>query len=853
MSLADLESMADFPNTSLTQINLTNIAIVVRVVDEFTAPLRAASEGLHNLDTAVKTSSIAQRLQSIGQSAAQTASTIGTAANAMQSALSGLVKPSQDFEKAMSNLSAIAGADQAGLNALRAKALEVGQTGWASAPQAVAAMSELSGYGFKPDQIIAAMAPVVNLSRAAGMTAAEAAALTGAALRQFSLDPGETNRITDMLSAASKNSSMSVPAIGSALTVAAPAATDAGLSPAQTITMVTFLANSGIAASETGNVLAGMIARLATLPAPAAEAMEKLGVSTRDANGNLLPLPTTLAAIDKAMADNNYGSAQRLEAMGKIFGPQPGTPGQQSIPGSNRLIQGMATGGFADLHGSIANSAGQTAQMAATKDDNLDGRFQQWNNALQNLEITLGTALLPLLTDAIQSLTRLANTLSRFAEANPELTRIGVTLAAVAAAAVAVMMVFGALASGAGVVMAALGGLSGPVLVTAGAMAAAAVLIYRHWDNIAAFFQGLWSEIAAGAAPLQPVFDRLVTAIQPFLAAGSWLGGVMESLLSPVQGVSGAVQELGESWGRVAAPWLVSYLTMLMDRFTGLVNVITGILTLDFDTFSEGLRLSFSNIPKFFNAMIDQLTGINIWSLLTVGSSEGLENVKAVIDRVILTMLQELQGGLASGVGFVETAINDLCSLIIDTFKRQFGINSPSTVFAEFGGWLMEGLAAGLLMQAQTVLDTLASVGDSILNKAKSLLGFETAPATPALQATGALAGAVNDNSIAGRTGQTAQMTARAAVVTPFVPPPAPAMAKLARGPGTAGGGMGPGGSGGGPVTVNLSVNITGATNEDIVRKLENWVRHDGGRLIADAVNRETQRRERTQFMSGGR
>ncbi|MCW2248681.1 TP901 family phage tail tape measure protein [Azospirillum fermentarium] len=950
------------------------IDVEFKVIDEVTAPLRAATNGLRELDNVAKTMSVAQRFQSIGQEAMKAAAAVNSAAGSMRSAMIDMVKPAQDFEKSMSHLSAVAGADPAGLDAMRKKALELGRDGRASASQVSAAMAEMSGYGFDPSEIVAATDPLVNFGRAAGMGLSETAALAGATLRQFGLNASDTARVADVLTAASKNSSMSVSALGDALKAAGPAASAAGLSLEQTSAMIAFLGKSGVAASETGTVLIGMINRLTALPKAAREELETLQVQTNDpATGKLLPVTEIMKAIDKAMDAKNYDGAQRLETMTKIFGPQPGNSSQQNIAASDKLINGMSTSGFSSLESAVSNSAGQAVQMAGTKTDNLDGRLQQWAIALETLKITLSTTLLPVLTQAIQSVTDFVKRLTGFAEANPEIARIGMILAMVATAALTavgpLMMLFGMLASGAATAMGVLAAMAGPIGLVAAAAVAAAVLIYQNWDSVAAFFQGLWSGIVDGVAPLQPAFDALSAAMAPILSAGGRLVEWVKSLFSPVEGLSTAAGALGESWGHtigvmattMASPWLTDaagmiasswglltgvfgqvgaaiswlwniyqtffsgfasgfasafepsrfaalgqlfgplveasekvisafnnllpsigestvsveqfghivgvviagalntvadFIAMMITVSTGMAQAMAGLLSGDFGAYLEGVKTGLGGVLTFFNSLFERLFGINLgeaavnmFNGLVDGISNGIEGAKQVMGDIAFGIVLGLQAGLDSKIKDVATFVATIYTTITSHFKKMFGINSPSTVFAEFGSWLMEGLAAGLLAKVQSVLATLSNVGRAMLGSIKSIFGFDAGPADTVLDVANTVAGAANTVPGAANDNAKGALAASGQIARM----PAPAMAELAQGPGTATGGAGGGGFGGAaPVTVNLSVSIAGSTDEDIVRRLELWVRNDGSRLIADAVSRETERRERAQFASRG-
>lgn len=81
-------------------------------------------------------------------------------------------------------------------------------------------------------------------------------------------------------------------------------------------------------------------------------------------------------------------------------------------------------------------------------------------------------------------------------------------------------------------------------------------------------------------------------------------------------------------------------------------------------------------------------------------------------------------GGLWKGIkgvaGGLWNGIKGIGRGIINGFKSIFGIHSPSTVFAEIGGYMMEGMANGITNTADGVNRSLADVADGALDIAQS-------------------------------------------------------------------------------------------------------------------------------------
>lgn len=78
---------------------------------------------------------------------------------------------------------------------------------------------------------------------------------------------------------------------------------------------------------------------------------------------------------------------------------------------------------------------------------------------------------------------------------------------------------------------------------------------------------------------------------------------------------------------------------------------------------------------------------------------EGIEAFFAAGSDLVNGIVQGLTGGDTD----IETGITDFWTLINDTFKAQAGIESPSTVFAEHGSNMVEGLTQGIISNQSAI------------------------------------------------------------------------------------------------------------------------------------------------------
>lgn len=125
---------------------------------------------------------------------------------------------------------------------------------------------------------------------------------------------------------------------------------------------------------------------------------------------------------------------------------------------------------------------------------------------------------------------------------------------------------------------------------------------------------------------------------------------------------------------------------------------------------------------------LSEMLGTAIASMLKLGIvigeriSEGIDSAKQYFQEKI----EECGGNIVAGIfkGIVDAFvgigqwINDnIFKPFIDGFKSVFGIHSPSTVMAEMGGFLIEGLKQGLLGIWEAVAGIFTGFAENVKNK----------------------------------------------------------------------------------------------------------------------------------------
>ena len=321
----------------------------------------------------------------------------------------------------MSRVKAISGATGEQLAALTKQARELGATTVWSAKEAAEGMTFLSMAGFNANQTMAAMPGMLSLASAGAVDLGTTADIASNILTGFGFEAGKMTYVGDVLAKTFTRSNTTLQSLGESFKYCGPAASKAGQSFETAAAMIGALGNAGIQGSEAGTGLNAIISRMASPPKAAATALNKLGISVGDAQGNMRSMPDLLHEINQKT--KHMGEVELLATAKALFGV-------------NHFAKGLALLG-AEADGSLGKLAdglyeeGYATRVAKEQTDNLMGDLKGLNSAWQEVAISIYDTVSPALRAVTQGLTTGLRAVGTWINANPRLAR-GLTLAAVA-------------------------------------------------------------------------------------------------------------------------------------------------------------------------------------------------------------------------------------------------------------------------------------------------------------------------------------------------------------------------------------------------------------------------------------
>lgn len=430
--------------------------------------------------------------------------------------------PGYEFETGMSKVQALTRLDKNSdeYKALRGQARELGATTAFTANEVAQGQAFYAMAGFKPEQIQNAMKGTLSMSLAGDIDLATTADIGSNILTGFKLNSDEMNRVSDTLVATFTRSNTNLNMLGDTMKYVAPVASGLGVDLETAAVAAGKLGDAGIQGSMAGTSLRSILGRLAEPPKQAADALEELGIKTRDAKGNLRELPEILTELDKKT--KKMGTAQRAGYFKHIAG-------EEAFSALSVLTEQAGKGELQKMIAEVKAAKGEAQKVADTMTDNLDGDIKNLVSAWEDVGIQIFGGVDSPLRSISKSVTEIIGKVGEWTKRNPELTntltKIALALGVVLAVGGAITLMlaamlgpmamlklsmsvlgikgagaFGLLAKGIKFVSLALFGmgkalLTNPIFLIGAVIAGIAYLIYKNWDSIAAFFKKLWADV----------------------------------------------------------------------------------------------------------------------------------------------------------------------------------------------------------------------------------------------------------------------------------------------------------------------------------------------------------------------
>lgn len=708
-------------------------------------------------EQAAQSNVVLQQISAVGekfQAAGETIAGVGEKLLPVTAAVGGLaaaaVTTAADFDAAMSQVAAVSGAVGDELEALREKAREMGSKTKFSASEAAEAMNYMAMAGWKTKDMLSGIEGIMNLAAASGEDLATTSDIVTDALTAFGLSAEDSGHFADILAAASSNANTNVSMMGETFKYAAPVAGALGYSAEDAALAIGLMANAGIKGSQAGSALRSIITNMSNPTDDMALAMQTLGVSLEDSEGNMYSLmevmqqlrqgfgegymsaedfSKSLVELDGALADGEIDQELYDKRLNRLMVSMYGAEGAEKAMYASMLagkysmsgllaLVGASDKDFNELSGAIAVCSdtvdgyrGVAEHMAAVMQDNLTGQMTILKSQLEELAISFGEMLMPMIRAVVSAVQGFVDKLNSMDEGTRQTI---ITVLAIAAALGPLLIVIGNVISSVGTVMTilpklsgALTALTGPVGITVAAIAGIIAILVLLWNNCEGFRDAVtaaWEFIKAAFSGFLDWFqttfamkwEALVGAAQTiFQTFQEALAAAWDAILSIFQIFTDFLQEaFGVTWEDVftsaqgvmetVGGAIQTVVGVLTDIFGGLVAFIAGEFLTRFKTtlntlieffsaIKDGIVQHIDGIKTAFQGIIDFIAGIftGDWER----AWQGVQNIFKGIFEALVGIAKAPINGI---IGLINSAINAVNGFI-------GGINSALGMLSNFG------------------------------------------------------------------------------------------------------------------------------------------------------------------------
>ncbi len=234
------------------------------------------------------------------------------------------------------------------------------------------------------------------------------------------------------------------------------------------------------------------------------------------------------------------------------------------------------------------------------------------------------------------------------------------------------------------------------------ALAAAAFLIVRYWDDVGPFFDELFADLKAIFGGLVQWVAALIDGDWSGAADGvrqAWAGleGFFGTLLDDVGGLiaawvgstvsllggdgAQAVEDLKATW-RSIEEFFGTLLGAVLDVVDGTIGAIVGLVTGDWSGAADGVRQAWAGLEGFFGTLLDGVGGlIAAWvgstvSLLGGDGAQAVEDLKATwrsIEEFFGTLLGAVLDVVDGTIGAIVGLVTGDWSGAADGIKQAWG------------------------------------------------------------------------------------------------------------------------------------------------------------------------------------
>ena len=332
------------------------------------------------------------------------------------------LKSGTDFESAMSQVAATMGTTTDKIQDLSKFAQHMGATTVFSATQAAEGLNVLAQSGLTAEEQMKALPEVLNLAAAGNLSLADSSTYVVGTLKGFGKGMDEAKRVTDLVAKGATMANTDVRGLGTALSSSSATAKSYGQNMDSVTLSLLRLAEQNITGEEAATALNRAMMDLYTPTSTAKKALDELGISVYDAQGNARDFNDVVDELNGKLS--GMSEEEQNAYKNTIFT----TYGLQAF---NKMTV-SSTEKVNDFKEGLKDANDSALKQAQTQLDNLKGDITLFKSALESAGIVISNVLIPNIRNFIQWLTNLVTKFNKLSEEQQDLiVKIGLIVAAI--------------------------------------------------------------------------------------------------------------------------------------------------------------------------------------------------------------------------------------------------------------------------------------------------------------------------------------------------------------------------------------------------------------------------------------
>lgn len=615
------------------------------------------------------TSKIGGAFKTVGK-AAKTAMAAGSAAAAAFTKTS--IDSGMNFDTAMSQVAATMGTTVDKIGNVEAKAEEMGRTTKYTATEAAEGMNILAQAGLSADEQISGIGTVLNLASAGAMSLEESASYTAGAVKGFGDSMGNASYYADLMAKGATLANTNVRGLGEAFSGSAATAKNYGQAADSVTLSLLRLAEQNVTGSEASTALNRAMADLYTPTDDASKALNQLGVSVYEANGDAKDFNDLVDELNGSL--QGMTAEQKNNALATIFTTQGLQAFNKMTASSDATVQKFWKG--------IQDSSGSAAQQAATQLDNLKGDITLLSSATEGLELGFYNTFSGAIRGAIKGITsevsglaeamesggisgafsKLAQDAINFSGQLPGLTKIGGDL---------INDLISSVTQNSGSITTAVGQLLNNLAST----------ISVGLNVFTSVGVNLLTTIASGMTQGIPTFlgQALPMLTQFTESLRSNAGKLINAGLALIQNIAqGLINSI---------PVLIAYVPTIITNLAGIINdnapkiLATGVTIITNLAIGlvRAIPLLIANLPKIITAIVSIFTAFNWFSLgknIVTGIIKGVKNLPSLLKTAAKNAVNGFKGAFKGNgiLSAVKGAFTKIPSAVKSIFTKAVSL-----------------------------------------------------------------------------------------------------------------------------------------------------------------------------------